>query len=515
MINWKKSIAAFSAAMLAVTAMTASVSALEAYDPYSYDRWKDAVPSQVGYVAAYNVDGGQMGCEKLVEPTDMFLAADNLMYITDKAGEVEINGVKEKFPSRLIVTDLDFKVQKIMTEFNYNGQTLTLKNPSGVFVSEYDNTIYIADTENSRVIHCDQDGNVFSLYEKPNSELYPADLTYNPGKVVADKAGNVYVVVKSVNKGAVMFNKAGDFLGFYGANRVEATAEVLSRYFWNLISTDAQKANTIKTTPIGFSNFDIDEDGFIYTVTESTDTDTDIVKKLNPRGYNIFNNANVNNVKFGDYPPAYYSIYTKETSLVDIDIGENGELNCLDYNQGRIFQYDKECNLMFIFGSTGEQLGSFKAPVAIESYEDKIYVLDSRKSNVTVFTRTDFGDIVTKATNYYNKGMYEEALEPWKEVLKYDGNYRRAYIGIGNALYNSGDYEGAMKYYKTAIARDRYDRAYEGYRGDYLRENFDTIMTVIIIVVILLLILNDRKKKGKLDFKRMFENMKREEVRLK
>ena len=52
MINWKKSIAAFSAAMLAVTAMTASVSALEAYDPYSYDRWKDAVPSQVGYVAA-------------------------------------------------------------------------------------------------------------------------------------------------------------------------------------------------------------------------------------------------------------------------------------------------------------------------------------------------------------------------------------------------------------------------------------------------------------------------------
>ena len=40
-------------------------------------------------------------------------------------------------------------------------------------------------------------------------------------------------------------------------------------------------------------------------------------------------------------------------------------------------------------------------------------------------------------------------------------------------------------------------------------------MTVIIIVVILLLILSDRKKKGKLDFKRMFENMKREEVRLK
>ena len=61
MINWKKSIAAFSAAMLAVTAMTASVSALEAYDPYSYDRWKDAVPSQVGYVAAYNADGRPMG----------------------------------------------------------------------------------------------------------------------------------------------------------------------------------------------------------------------------------------------------------------------------------------------------------------------------------------------------------------------------------------------------------------------------------------------------------------------
>lgn len=515
MINRKKAAAVILSAMLSVSALTASVSALEAYDPYTYDRWSDAVPSQVGYVADHNIDGAQMGCDKLVEPTDLFLAADNKFYITDKTGEVEINGEKQKLPSRLIITDMEFNVERIMTEFDYNGETLTLKKPSGVFVSPYDNTIYIADTENSRIIHCDQDGKVIRLFGKPDSELYSADLTYNPIRVLADKAGNVYAVVKSVNKGAVMFNSDGEFLGFYGANRVDATAEVLSRYFWNLISTEEQRASTIKTTPVGFSNFDIDEDGFIYTVTESTDVDTDIVKKLNPRGYNIFNNANVNDVTFGDVPPAYYSIYSKETSMVDIDIGDDGVLNCLDYNQGRIFQYDKECNLMFIIGTTGDQLGGFKAPSAVESYQDKLYVLDSRKCNITVFKRTDFGNIVTKATELYNDGRYDEALEPWLEVLKYDGNYRRAYIGIGNAYFNSGRYEEAMKYYKTAISRVRYDKAYEGYRDDFLRDHFDVIMVVLILLIILIVVLKKMKKAGKLDFRRMLQNMKREGVQLK
>lgn len=300
-----------------------------------------------------------------------------------------------------------------------------------------------------------------------------------------------------------MFDSEGEFLGFYGANRVEQTAEVLANAFWNLISTEEQRARSTKSTPIGFSNFDIDDMGFIYTVTESTETTTDLVKKLNPRGDNIIDSLGVSeDFFFGDISPTYYSIYAKQSSLTDIDIGPNGELNILDFQHGRIFQYDKECWLLFIMGGTGEQLGTFRSATAIESYDNHLYVLDSRKNSVTVFTRTVFGEIVTEASNLYNDGKYEESLEPWQNVLKYDGNYRRAYIGIGNALFNRFEYKEAMKYFKISISRQRYNRAFEGYRDEWLKQYITPILIVLVVVIVALVVISKLRKKGKLRFNR-------------
>ncbi|MDE6762373.1 MAG: hypothetical protein K2J73_01685, partial [Oscillospiraceae bacterium] len=239
MSSFKKLLSLVSAAALAVSAMTVNVSALETYDPYSYDRWGDPVASQAGYTAEKYVDGEMIGCGNFFEPADLFISHDNLMYIADKGN------------NRIVITDLDFNFIKEMSEFSYNGETLTLKKPTGVFVDQYTGNIYICDTENDRVIKCDTDGNVDRLFTKPESELYDQNLTYNPSKVLVDKAGNVYIVVRSQTKGAVMFNSEGEFLGFYGANRVEATAEVLANAFWNLIGTQEQKDRRAKQTPIG------------------------------------------------------------------------------------------------------------------------------------------------------------------------------------------------------------------------------------------------------------------------
>ncbi len=486
MSSLKKLLSLVSAAALTVSALAVNVSALEAYDPYSYDRWGDPVASQAGYTAEKYVDGEIIGCGNFLEPADMYISHDELMYIADKGN------------NRIVITDLDFNLKGEMKEFSYNGETLTLKKPTGVFVDQYTGYIYICDTENDRVIKCDKNGNVDRLFEKPTSELYDQNLTYNPSKVLVDKAGNVYVVVKSQTKGAVMFNAEGEFLGFYGANRVEQTAEVLANAFWNLISTEAQRERSAKQTPIGFSNFDIDDDGFIFTVTDSQDIQTDLVKKLNPRGDNILDSLGVADMTFGDIPPAYYSIYSKRSSLTDIDLGPNGELNILDFQHGRIFQYDKECWLLFIMGGTGDQLGLFQAASAIESHDNHLYVLDSRKNNLTIFTRTVFGEIVTNAANLYNDGLYEESLEPWQNVLKYDGNYRRAYIGIGNALYNKYEYEEAMKYFKISISRGRYNRAFEGYRDQWLKANYMTLIVVIVVLVILIIVYKQLRKRGKI-----------------
>ncbi|MDE5577047.1 MAG: NHL repeat-containing protein [Oscillospiraceae bacterium] len=486
MSSFKKLLSLVSAAALAVSALTVNVSALETYDPYSYDRWGDPVASQAGYTAEKYVDGETIGCGSLFEPADLFISHDDLMYIADKGN------------NRIVITDLDFNFVREMKEFSYNGETLTLKKPTGVYVDQYTGNVYVCDTENDRVIKCDTDGNVDRLFTKPDSELYDQNLTYNPSKVLVDKAGNVYVIVKSQTKGAVMFDINGEFLGFYGANRVEATAEVLANAFWNLIGTEAQRERRTKQTPIGFSNFDIDDDGFIFTVTESQEVDTDLVKKLNPRGDNILDSLGAADMTFGDIPPAYYSIYSKKSSLTDIDLGPNGELNILDFQHGRIFQYDKECWLLFIMGGSGDQLGLFQSAAAIESHDNHLYVLDSRKNNITIFTRTVFGEIVTEAANLYNDGLYEESLEPWRNVLKYDGNYRRAYIGIGNALYNKYEYKEAMDYFKISISRVRYNRAFEGYRDQWLKKNYMGAIIVIILLIVLLVVYNKMRKLGKI-----------------
>lgn len=486
MSSFKKLLSLVSAAALAVSALTVNVSALETYDPYSYDRWGDAVASQAGYTAEKYVDGETIGCGSLFEPADLFISHDDLMYIADKGN------------NRIVITDLDFNFVREMKEFSYNGETLTLKKPTGVYVDQYTGNVYVCDTENDRVIKCDTDGNVDRLFTKPDSELYDQNLTYNPAKVLVDKAGNVYVIVKSQTKGAVMFDANGEFLGFYGANRVEATAEVLANAFWNLIGTEAQRERRTKQTPIGFSNFDIDDDGFIFTVTESQEVDTDLVKKLNPRGDNILDSLGAADMTFGDIPPAYYSIYSKKSSLTDIDLGPNGELNILDFQHGRIFQYDKECWLLFIMGGSGDQLGLFQSATAIESHDNHLYVLDSRKNNITIFTRTVFGEIVTEAANLYNDGLYEESLEPWRNVLKYDGNYRRAYIGIGNALYNKYEYREAMDYFEISISRVRYNRAFEGYRDQWLKKNYTGAIIVIILIIVLLIVYNKLRKRGKI-----------------
>ena len=495
MSGLKKLTSLISAAAISISVLAVNTSALETYDPYSYDRWGDAVASQAGYTAEKYVDGNTIGCGSFNEPADLFISHDNLMYIADKGN------------NRIVVTDLDFNFKKEMKEFSYKDETLTHAKPTGVYVDQYTGYIYICDTENDRVIKCDKDGKVDRLFEKPTDALYDQALTYNPSKVLVDKAGNVYVVVKSQTKGAVMFNSQGDFLGFYGANRVEQTAEVLANAFWDLISTEAQRDRSTKQTPIGFSNFDIDDDGFIYTVTDSQETTTDLVKKLNPRGNNIIDSLGVADMQFGDNPPAYYSIYSKNSSLTDIDLGPNGELNILDFQHGRIFQYDKECWLLFIVGGKGNQLGLFESATAIESYDNHLYVVDSIKDNITIFTRTVFGEIVTEAANLYNDGLYEESLEPWQNVLKYDGNYRRAYIGIGNALYNKYEYEEAMEYFEISISRDRYNKAFEGYRDIWLKENYMKCIIVIVVLVILGFVYKHFRKKGKIVYP--WENRRR------
>lgn len=439
------------------------------YESYNYDRWGDAIPSQAGYLPDGTVSGIDLGVGAFDSPCDIFFDSDGLLYIADTGN------------NRIVVTDKDFGgAERIYDRFTMpDGSETVLKQPMGVYVSAENGLIYIADTENSRILVSDMEGNVQQEMTKPQTDVYDQKRTFLPQRVVADKAGNVYTVLGNITTGAAMFSPEGEFMGFYGANRVEPTAKIVSDHFRGLFMSDEKKANRKRTVPSGITSFDMDGD-FIFTCTSSTTQKTDTVKKLNAAGKNIFADKEL---YFGDYKPVYDATQNKmfSPSMVDIDISEDGCINCLDFTTGRVFQYDEECNLLFITGAVAKQTGGFDHAAAVESCGDKLYVLDSSKDTITVFRETSFGSVVHEAASLYNGGYYEEALGPWQEVLKRDGNYRRAYVGVASALLRKGDYKGAMKYAKLADAGDIYNKAFEGRRREFLKENFTAIAALLVI----------------------------------
>ncbi len=322
-------------------------------------------------------------------------------------------------------------------------------------------------------------GRVKEVFTRPDDIYYDAGVTFRPEKVLVDAAKNVYVCITTITRGAVVFSREGEFNGYYGANRVEKTGEVILNAFWKLIMTTEQIKRMKRSVPVELSNFDIDDDNFVYTVTKNKNSDTDILKKMNSAGTNIFINLGYNEYTFGDPLVKYYRGTTYSSQICDVDIGPNGEINLLDLTTGRVFQYDDECTLMFIFGGSGDQKGTFTTVNAIETLGTNVYVLDSRKSSITVFKRTEFGAIVHEAMSLFNAGKYNEAMAPWQEVLRRDSNYWMAYIGLGNAYLNAKDYEAAMDnfYFQS---RSGYSDAFKSWRMNFIRDNF-TIIAIIII----------------------------------
>ncbi len=80
--------------------------------------------------------------------------------------------------------------------------------------------IFIADTENKRILLCGFDGKYIKEYFLPESDLIPDDFNYMPTKVSMDKRGYLYVISEGCYEGAILYSPEGKFLGFYGANAV-------------------------------------------------------------------------------------------------------------------------------------------------------------------------------------------------------------------------------------------------------------------------------------------------------
>lgn len=416
------------------------------FNSYSYDEWDGSVAAPASYQPVMVKNGLEIGSGPLNTPQDFFMDADGHLYVADTAN------------NRILILNTELELLDIMETVKMNGEEIPLNDIEGMYVTK-DHVLYAAQTDSGRVLII-EDGEVTGTVGKPVSNLISEDFVFAPTKIGLDVYNRAYVLSKGCYSGLLQFDVDGSFMGFFGANKVEVTAQVAFNYMWKSILSDEQRAAMTSILPIEYSNVDCCEDGFVYTSTVGTKLPKSQVKKLNPLGNNIYfapGNAEFN---FGDEEFTYSRGRANHPSFIDVKTNEKGFIFAVDLTSGRIFERDQEANLIAVFGGMGNQKGTFSTPVAIETYGDRVYVLDRLKNNITVFEPTEYGALVENATLLYSEGLYEESSAAWMQVLARNANSRLAYNGIGKAFTQKEDYTEALKYLRYSGDKYSYSKAF-------------------------------------------------------
>lgn len=346
--------------------------------------------------------------------------------------------------------------------------------------------------------------------DQPQTDNATTNNQYKPIKVAISDSGTMYVVSKGNHKGLIELSSDGAFTKFTGATKVKQTLSQLL----NRILTDDQKKGTTLNLSTEYSNICLDADGMIYGTINSIEgsdlhshfsSKSEIgaaIKRISPIGDDILKRNDV-------YPPSGdlgYDI-TREnfSAMVDIAVASDGIYHALDNNKGRIFTYNVEGELLFIFGAKGNVNGAFTDPVAInlftfaavedgiiaeddpdaDTYKQMIIaVLDSSTGQITIFKPTEYGKLIRSATMSQQTRQYDRAIEQWNEVLDQASNSRLAFNGLGRIQYVRGEYEDACDNFMKAYNNAEYAEAFAKLRNQKLEVAMPWIMTVIVIIVI-------------------------------
>ncbi len=429
---------------------------------YNYSYWGDSISAPDAYKPTTLVNGEDLGIGPFIEPSDIHVTEDQMIYVVDSGN------------NRVVMLNHRFQLIDTVASFDNNGKKDQLSNPQGIFVTK-EKQIFIADTGNNRIVQLDQNYQLVTIIEQPSSDLLKDDFVFQPLRVVVDNAGRVYTMAEGVFDGFMEFNVNGEFNTFIGANRVQVDPIEL---LWKRLSTQAQRSQMVMFIPTEFTNLDINEEGFIYAT--NGDNSSDKIKKLNARGTDILRREGY----FDPIGDIRYPIDIGPSRLIDIDVSDSEMYSVLDSKRGRIFTYNNDGHLMYVFGGIGNRRGLFHTPVAIERVSEQFLVLDKALGEITVFKATNYGHMINQAVRSYYEGDEESAYHFFKEVIEMNANLEFAYAGIGKALLRQGDYKGAMENFKKSLDQKNYSKAFLLYRKEVLKDYFPTILTTILVAVI-------------------------------
>ncbi len=498
-------------ALVIITLAGGLTAGAAAYSTYTYSINGMPLPSPDAYTPEKTITSAKIeGLDvALNTPKDILVDYNNKVYIADPN-----NG-------RIVILNRDMnKVVKILNSFtNNHGVADALSAPEGVFVTKPKNAseegeIFVADTGNRRIVVFDYQGNFSRIFEAPKSDVFTSDAIYAPVSLAVDSSGRIYVVSKNTGEGIVALNSDGSFSCIVASQKV--TVNILDA-LWERFQTDAQKEQAEEVTSFPFGTITIDDNDMLYAVVaentidpgaqqgaitgKSKSGDYAPVKKLNPDGDDIMR-------RNGFFPPSgevrvksSLTTTNKDTAasgpstIIDVALGDEGTWTIADKKRSHLFTYDKNGNLLYIFGDKGEQQGNLKTISSISyQYTDaaskekglsaKLLVLDQETNAITVYKRTEYGQVLLTALEHTNNKEYDKAVDDWYDILQRNNNYDAAYVGIGDALYREGKWEEAMDMYKTAYDTASYSNAFKMYRKDLVSKYIFLIVVVAVVLIV-------------------------------
>ena len=471
--------------VMIASAMTVGAGASSAYQTYTYSINGQALYSPDAYSANKSVDYTQMGLEKnFNNPGDMVTDKNEKVYIADTGN------------NRIVVLSRYFEYEfEISTFINSQGTEDSLAAPQGVFVT--DEAIWVCDTDKNRLVRFDLQGNFEKIIDAPESQLFDSSDVYKPVAMAIDQYGRIYVVSSTTYQGIIVMDSNGQFVGFVGAQAVTISAwEII----WRRFQTDEQKKLSESLVSTEFNNIDITDEGFIYVTTSSikaSSVESAIngksksgqympVKLLNPAGDEIMR-------RNGFWPPAgeidfksLDSNYSGVSTVTDVAVGPEKTWTIIDSKRNKLYTYDFNGNLLFAFGDKGSMLGSISNIEAVTYQDDTMLVLDKGSNTIIVYERTEYGDMLIGAIAAENSLDYNYAISCWEKVLQRNSNFDAAYVGIGNALYRSGQFEESLEYYETAYDVDNWTNSYKEVRKEWMSTWFILLLVAIIAGIVLI-----------------------------
>lgn len=475
--------------------MPLGVNAAIPYSTYTYSIDGLVLESPDAYVPSESgaFTSSKLGLDiDMAAPSDIESDREENVYITDKGN------------NRIIVLDKFYKLKFIIKDFiNSDGVEDSFNTPMSTFVVDEGDYrgLYVCDKGNKRLAIFDQStGEFIRVINQPKSELIDS---YDPTSCVVDKYGRIYVAPAMTKNGILVMTSNGDFINFIGAPKVAVKGlDALVA----LIAPAAVEQGNVPTT---YTSLELDArtGEFVYgTIIFSKDYESNQVEGLTGKtsDYSPVRLLNANGVDImkrnGFFAPAgevaveLNAITTASnedapkgvSNIKDITSGPDGVWSIIDSKRSKVYTYDSDGNLLYIFGDRGSQFGNIEKATSITYQGTKILVLDETNKSFTVYRRTSYAESLSAAIQKQNERDYDAAAKEWNKVLAKNNNFDTAYVAIGKSLYRSNQFDESIEYFKNAFDIENYATAFKEVRSDFMEKWFLLVIAGIIILFVAL-----------------------------